>query len=294
MSARSADESVWLVAAFRRGLSESSFVEGQNVAIEYRWAENQYGRLPALAADLVRHQVAVIAAISGTPTVLAAKAATKTIPIVFGMGSDPITSGVVTSLNRPGENVTGASFFAAALGAKQLELLREMAPKATTIAVLVNPTNPASESVGKDVQAAAPAVGRQISVLGASTEGQIDRTFATIVQDRIGALLVTADPFLHEVRNQLVALASRHAIPAIYFSREFVEAGGLMSYGTNQPQTYRQAGVYAGRILKGEKPGDLPIMLPTKFALMINLKTAKALGLTVPLIMQMTADEVVE
>jgi putative ABC transport system substrate-binding protein len=294
MSARSADESVWLVAAFRRGLNESGFVEGQNVTIEYRWADNLYERLPALAADLVSRQVAVIAAISGTPSVLAAKAATKTIPIIFGMGSDPIAFGVVTSLNRPDDNVTGASFFSATLGAKRLELLREMAPKAATIAVLVNPTNLVSESEGMDVQAAAQAVGQQTSVLKASTEDQIEGAFATIVRDRIDALLIAADPFLHERRNQLVALAARHAVPTIYFSREFVEAGGLMSYGTNQLDTYRQAGVYAGRILKGENPADLPVMLPTKFVLMINLKTAKALGLTVPLIMQMTADEVIE
>jgi putative ABC transport system substrate-binding protein len=294
MSARSAGESVWLVAAFRSGLNESGFVEGQNVAIEYRWADNHYERLPTLAADLVGRQVAVIAAISGTPSVLAAKAATKTIPIVFGMGSDPVAFGVVTSLSRPGENITGASFFSAALGAKRLELLREIAPKAKTMAVLVNPTNLVSESEGMDMQAAAQAVGQQISVLKASTEDQIDRAFGTIVEDRIGALLVAADPFLHERRNQLVALAARHAVPAIYFSREFAQAGGLMSYGTNQPDTYRQAGAYVGRILKGEKPADLPVMLPTKFVLMINLKTAKALGLTVPLIMQMTADEVIE
>jgi ABC-type uncharacterized transport system substrate-binding protein len=294
MSARWADESAWLVAAFRRGLNESGFVDGQNVTIEYRWAEHQYERLPALAADLVRRKVAVIAAISGTPSVLAAKAATKTIPIVFGMGSDPVTFGVVTSLNRPTENVTGASFFSAALGAKRLELLHEMAPKATTTAVLVNPTNLVSESERIDVQAAAQAIGQQTSVLNASTEGQIDRAFAAIVQDRIGALLVTGDALLHDRRNQLVALAARHAVPAIYFSREFVEAGGLMSYGTNQPEAYRQAGVYAGRILKGEKPGNLPVVLPTKFELVINLKTAKALGLTVPRIMQMTADEVIE
>jgi putative ABC transport system substrate-binding protein len=294
MSIRSADDSVLLVSAFRQGLNESGFVEGQNVAIEYRWAENRYERLPALAADLVRRQVAVIAAISGTPSALAAKAATATIPIVFGMGSDPVTFGVVTSLNRPGGNVTGASFFAAALGTKRLELLRELAPKATTIAVLVNPTSPVSDLERTDVQAAADAIGQQTMALNTSTDGQIDDAFTAIVQHRIGALLVTGDPFFMRWRDKLVALAARHVIPAMYWGREFVEGGGLISYGTNQTDTYRQAGIYTGRILKGAKPADLPVMLPTNFELVINLKTAQALGLDVPMSLLMRVDRVIE
>jgi ABC-type uncharacterized transport system substrate-binding protein len=294
MSIRSADDSAWLLSAFRRGLNESGFVEGQNVTIEYRWAEHRYERLQALAADLVRRQVAVIAAISGTPSALAAKSATVTIPIVFGMGSDPVTFGLVTSLNRPGGNVTGASFFAAALGEKRLGLLQQLVSKTTTIGVLVNSDNPVSAAEETSVQAAAHAIGQQTNVLNASTEAHIDGVFTTIVQHRIGALLVTGDAFFFTWRDKLVALAARHAIPAMYWGREFVERGGLISYGTNQADTYRQAGIYAGRILKGEKPADLPVMLPTKFDLVINLKTAKGLGLTIPPGVLAIADEVIE
>jgi putative ABC transport system substrate-binding protein len=294
MSARSANDPEGLAAAFRRGLNESGFVAGQNVTIEYRWAEFRYERLPVLASDLVRRKVAVIAAISGTPTALAAKAATATIPIVFAIGGDPVTTGLVTSLNRPGGNVTGASFFTTALGAKRLEMLRELAPKATTIAVFVNPNNPPSVSERTAVQAAATALGVQVRVFDASTEGHIDSAFTTIVQQRIGALLVTGDPFFSGQRKKLVALAARHALPAMYFVREFALAGGLISYGTKEADTYRQAGVYVGRILKGEKAGDLPVMLPTKFELVVNLKTAKALGLEVPPKLLAIADEVIE
>jgi putative ABC transport system substrate-binding protein len=295
MSARSADDRQGLAAAFRRGLNESGFVERQkNVAIEYRWAEFHYDRLPAIAADLVRREVAVIAAISGTPSVLAAKAATATIPIVFAMGSDPVTSGVVTNLSRPEGNVTGASFFTTVLGPKRLELLRELGPKATTIAVLVNPDNPVSTAEATRVEAAAHAIGQQTHVLNARTAGHIDRAFKLMVEQRIDALLVTADPFFIRQGDKLAALTARHTIPAIYFGRELVAAGGLMSYGTIQSDTYRQAGVYVAQILKGAKPGDLPVMLPTKFELVINLKAAKGLGLEIPPTLLATADEVIE
>jgi putative ABC transport system substrate-binding protein len=283
-----------LTAAFRRGLKESGFVEGHNVAIEYRWAEFHYDRLPALADDLVRREVAVIAAISGTPAVLAAKAATRTIPIVFAMGSDPLTSGVVTSLSRPGGNVTGATFFTAALGPERLELLRELVPKANTIAVLVNPDNPVGVAEATSVQAAARAAGQQHHILNASAESQIDAAFKWMVDQRAGALLVTADPFFIRQRDKLVALAMRHAIPAVYFGRELAAAGGLMSYGTIQSEVYIQAGIYAGRILKGAKPGDLPVILPRKFELVINVKTAKALGLTIPPSLLAGADQIIE
>jgi ABC-type uncharacterized transport system substrate-binding protein len=294
LSSLSSSDRPRIMAAFQQGLNEADYVEGRNVAIEYRWAEGQYDRLPALAADLVRSQVTMIAAISGTPSALAAKAATTTIPIVFAIGGDPITPGLVASLNQPGANITGVTFFTSPLAAKRLELLRELIPKTTTIAVLVNPDSSPSKLEGINVQAAALAFGQQIMVFEASTEGHIDDAFAVIVQHRIGALLVSADPFFLNQRRKLIALAARHAVPAIYADREHAEAGGLISYGASRSDAYRQAGNYAGRILKGEKPSDLPVVLPTKFELVINLKTAKALGLTVPLIMQMTADEVIE
>jgi putative ABC transport system substrate-binding protein len=294
MSARSADDRQGLAEAFRRGLSEAGFVEQQNVAIEYRWAEFHYERLPALAADLIHRKVTVIAAISGTPSVLAAKAATATIPIVFAMGSDPVTSGVVTNLSRPQGNVTGASFFTTVLGPKRLELLRELVPKAMTIAVLTNPDNPVSTAEATKVEAAAHAIGQQTHVLNASAAGHIDGAFKLMVEQRIDALLVSADPFFIRQRDKLAALAAHHTIPAIYFGRELVAAGGLMSYGTIQSDTYRQAGIYVAQILKGAKPGDLPVMLPTTFELVINLKTAKALGLTVPPTLLARADEVIE
>ena len=271
-----------IMAAFQQGLNVVGFVEGQNAVLEHRFAEGHYDRLPALAADLVRHQVAVIAAISGTPAAMAAKSATATIPIVFAMGSDPVEFGLVTSLNRPGGNVTGVTFFTAALGAKRLELLRELVSKATTIALFVNPDNPPSAADAANVQAAARSLGQQVELLKASAGHDIDVAFETFVRERPSAIYVGPDPLFFNERNRLVALTARHAIPAIYAERQTVEASGLISYGASRADAYRQAGIYVGRILKGEQPGDLPVMLPTKFELAINLKTARALGLTVP------------
>jgi len=281
------------VAAFRQGLKEAGYVEGQNAPIEYRWAEGRYDRLPELAADLVRRKVTVIAATS-TPAALATKAATSTIPIVFTTADDPIRLGLVASLNRPGGNVTGVNNLLVELGSKQLGLIRELAPVASKIAVLVNPNFPGTERQLRDVEAAARVLALQLTVLRADSEREIDTAFATITQQGAGALLVGADPFFIAYRDHIVALAARHAIPAIYPARDFAVAGGLMSYGTDFTDSYRQAGVYTGRIVRGEKAGDLPVQRSTKFEFVLNFKTAKALGLAVPNSMQLLADEVIE
>jgi putative ABC transport system substrate-binding protein len=293
LDSRSPDGMTDRLRAFREGLKDSGYVERENVAIEYRWAENQLDRLPELAAELVRRQVAVIAATSTNPA-FAAKAATTTTPIVFVVGEDPVRLGLVASLARPGGNLTGINILSGELTAKRLNLLREMVPGAARIAVLVNPANVMTENALRDVAAAARVMGLQIQVLNASTSGEIDAAFATFVRERPDAVFVGLDVFFISRRAQLVNLASRHALPATYHLREFAEAGGLMSYGTNIVDTFRQAGVYAGRILKGAKPADLPVVQSTKFELVINAWTARMLGLAVPPTLLSTADEVIE
>jgi len=294
LSARSPAIDAPLISVIRQGLNDSGFVEGQNVALDYRWADGQYDRLTALAADLVHRQVAVIVSFGGDATALAAKTATATIPIVFLVGSDPIRSGLVPSLNHPGGNMTGASSFIFDLEPKRLGLVHELRPNATTIAVVVNPNSPNAELQVNDIQIAARNVGQRVDILNASTIREIDAVFAKLTQMRVDALLIAADPIFFNRASQLVVLASRHAIPTLYSRREFVALGGLMSYGSNADETYRIAGVYAGRILKGEKPGDLPIQLPTKFELVINLSTARALDIDVPATLLARADEVIE
>jgi ABC-type uncharacterized transport system substrate-binding protein len=281
------------VAAFRQGLNEAGYVDGQNVTIEYRWAEGHYDRLPALAADLIQRKVTVIAATT-SPAARAAKTATSTVPIVFTTGDDPIKLGLVASLNRPGGNVTGVSNLLVELGSKQLGLLREVAPGTTTIAVLTNPNFPGTERQLRDVEAAALVLGLKLMVLRASSDREIETAFAIMARQGGVALLVGVDPFFLERRDHVVSLAARHAIPAIYPVREFAVAGGLMSYGSDFADSYRQAGIYTGRIVRGEKPADLPVQRSTKFEFVINFKTAKALGLAVPNSMQLLADEVIE
>jgi putative ABC transport system substrate-binding protein len=292
LNSRSRDTDAPFLAAFHRGLNQAGYVEGQNVAIEYRWAEGQYDRLPVLAADLVR-RVTVMAATS-TPAALAAKAATSAIPIVFTTAADPIAVGLVDSLSRPSGNATGVNIYLSDLGAKRLELLRELIPNAVVIGMLVNPNFPDAESQSNDVKEAARTLGQQLHVVNANSEGDFNQAFATFIELKADALLVSLDAFFLSRRDQLVALAARHKIPATYFAREFVLAGGLMSYGSDIADAYRQAGAYAGRILKGAKPSDLPVVQPTKFDLVINLKTAKALKLEVPWFLQQRADEVIE
>ena len=287
------DRSVRIMAAFREGLAETGYLEGQNLTIEYRWAEGHYDRLPALAADLVSRKVDVILAGGGTPATHAAKSATSTIPIVFGAGA-PIEFGLVSGLARPGGNLTGVSSLVVELNPKRFELLRELVPQARVIGMLVNPNNPASERVTRDVQEAARADGVQLVVLKASSESEIDTAFASVVQRQVGALLVATDPFISGRNEQVTALAARHGIPAIYGWRDFTAAGGLISFGPSRVTSYRQIGVYAGKILKGARPADLPVLQPAIFELVINTKTAKALGLAVPQSLLARADELIE
>jgi putative tryptophan/tyrosine transport system substrate-binding protein len=293
----SASPDAWAgrLLAFRQGLSEIGYVDGKNVAIEYRWAEGQNDRLPAMAADLVRRQVAVIATPGSTPAALAAQAATTTIPIVFSIGGDPVQFGLVASLNRPGGNLTGGTFLSIEVGPKRLELLHELVPMATVVGLLVNPTNPnLAEPTTKNLRAAAHTLGLQLHILNASTDRDFDTVFATLIQLQLGALVIGADPFFSSRLEQLAALTVRHAVPTVYQSREFTAAGGLMSYGASFTDTFRTAGVYTGRILKGDKPADLPVQQVVKVELILNLKTAKALGLTVPISLLGRADEVIE
>jgi putative ABC transport system substrate-binding protein len=293
LNAASPDSFAHVVRAFRLGLNETGYVEDRNVAIEYRWAEGQYDRLPALAAELIQRRVRVLAGTT-TPAALAAKTATTTIPVVFTTGGDPVALGLVASLNRPGSNVTGATLLSRVLAAKQLELLHELVPQAAMIGFLVNPSDANAGASIRDIRAAADALGLTLIVFEARSEAEIDATFVTLVQQRVGALVVDGDAFILSRRDHVLALAGRNSIPAIYAYREYVIGGGLMSYAPNLSDAYRQAGMYVGRILNGEKPADLPVVQPTKFDFAINSKTAKALGLTVPPKLLFTADEVIE
>ena len=294
LSSRSPEDTTHLLAGFRQGLADGGFVEHQNVTIEYRWALGQYDHLPALATELTRLPVIVVVSTGGEPAALAAKAATSTIPIVFGTGTDPVKAGLVASYNRPGGNATGINFQTADMEAKRLGLLHELMPQAKNIAFLYNPKFAAAEGQLHDVREAARTLGLQVNVLHASTDDEINAAFRTMVQQQTAALVLAADPFFDTRRSQLVVLAAYNMLPAIYQFREYAAAGGLMSYGIDAVDAYRQIGIYAARILKGARPGDLPVMQPTKFELIINLKTAKALGLEIPPMLLARADEVIE
>jgi putative ABC transport system substrate-binding protein len=294
LNSNSLDQTAPLVAAFRAGLKEAGYVEGDNVAIEFRWAEGHYDQLPALAADLVARKVDVIVATTGVPSIRAAKEATASIPIVFDAGADPVALGLVASLAHPGGNITGITFMSTGLTPKRLQLLSELIPQARVIGLLVNPQNPQTEGIVRDAREAARAIGVELQILNAGTDAEIDAAFAALSQSRADGLIAGADPFFNARRERLVALASRGGIPAIYQYREFAVEGGLISYGPNIAAVYRQVGIYAGRILKGEKPADLPVQRPNTFELVINLKTAKALGLTMPQLLLAQADEVIE
>jgi putative ABC transport system substrate-binding protein len=294
LSSRSPDESATVVAAFRQGLRETGFVEGQNLAIAFRWAEGNYDRLPGLAAELVRLPVNVLYSAGGPPAALAAKAATTSIPIVFSAANDPVGLGLVASLNRPGGNVTGMSLFASDLWAKNVELLRDLVPTARVMAYLVNPSSPSIATYLKGAAQAASALGVDIHVINASTEREIDEAFASLAKLGAAGLIVPNEPFLDSRRERITALAVRHAVPALYNLREYVVAGGLASYGPSLPDSYRRAATYAGRILKGEKPADLPVQVPSKFEFVINLKTAKTIGVTIPPTLLARADETID
>jgi putative ABC transport system substrate-binding protein len=294
LSARSPAEAGADLAAFRQGLGQAGYFEGKNIIIEYRWAEGQYDRLPALASELVARQVAVIAAVGGEPSGLAAKAATATIPIVCTLGGDAVEAGLVGQLNRPGGNITGVTIIGAEMGPKRVELAHQLVPNGRALAALVNSKFPLALAEARQMQAAARSFGLQLVVLDGTTESEIDVAFADLGRHKVDALLINTDPFLLGQREQIVQLAARHNIPAIYFLRDFVDAGGLMSYGPKVANSYRQAGIYVGRILKGEKVGDLPVVQPTRFDLVINLRTARTLGLEIPTMLLVRADEVIE
>jgi putative ABC transport system substrate-binding protein len=294
MSSRSPADSTVLVAAFRKGLSEAGYVEGQNVAIEYRWAEGQYDRLPAMAADLVQRGAAVLVTTGGEPSALAAKAATSTIPIVFTTGGDPVKIGLVESLNRPGGNATGISLLTTAPESKRLGLLHELVPGTKVVGVLIDPNYQESEAQARELRDAAGTISQRIHIAYAKNDGELELAFAKLVQERADALLVSADPFFDTRRDRIIAFAAEHRMPAIYQFREYALGGGLMSYGVSLPDGYRQVGIYAGQILKGAKPADLPIVQSIKFEFVINLKTAKAIGLEVPAMLLARADEVIE
>ena len=294
LSGRSSADSIEEVKGFHTGLAETGHVEGKNIAIEFRWTDGHYDRLPALARDLVARHVAIIAAVGGGASGLAAKSVTSTIPVVFASGGDAVKIGLVASLNRPGGNVTGVNIIFGALGAKRLELLHELVPAASTIAMLVNPNYPSAPIEVEDVRTAGRKLGLKIEIFSARTESEIEPAFTGLVERKADGLLIADDPFLQGQRARLVELSARHTVPAMYFSRDFVDAGGLMSYGPNLVDAYRLVGLYCGRILKGEKPADLPVEQPTKYSLLINLKTAKALGLEIPGTLLALTDEVIE